>query len=288
MANIRKIDPILLEAFVAIVDGGSFAAAAETVGRTTSAVSMQMKRLEELLPNKIFESHGRTKRLTASGEVLLAHARVILKLSDTMMQSMIPVNAPGVIRLGSPDDYVYTLLPDILDRYAQSFPDVRVEVTCQPSEELAGLIAHDKLDLALVTRRADDKESETVRREPIVWVAAAGRTFAASEPLPLAMFQPGCVARAKTIEACTMAGRDYRIAYSSPSIAGLLSPVRAGRAVAAIARCSVPDDLQIIEASSSLPAINAIEIALMRGKSPKHPDFVHRLASDIQTSLRPA
>lgn len=288
MANIRKIDPILLEAFVAIVDGGSFAAAAETVGRTTSAVSMQMKRLQDLLPNPIFESHGRTKRLTASGEVLLAHARMILKLSDTMMASMMPANTPGVIRLGSPDDYVYTLLPDILNRYAEAFPEVRVELTCQPSEELASLIAHDRLDLALVTRRADDSESQTVRREPIVWVAAAGRTFSASEPLPLAMFQPGCVARARTIEACTMAGRDYRIAYSSPSIAGLLSPVRAGRAVAAIARCSVPEDLKIIDADHSLPAINAIEIALMKGRAPKYPDFVHRLACDIQTSLSAA
>ena len=82
-----------------------------------------------------------------------------------------------------------------------------------------------------------------------------------------------------------MARRDYRIAYSSPSIAGLLSPVRAGRAVAAIARCSVPDDLEIIDDDHSLPYVTPIEIALMRGKEPKHPDFIHRLASDIQLSL---
>lgn len=286
MTSLRNIDAMLLQTFVAIADAGTFAAAAERVGRTPSAVSMQMKRLEALFRDTpIFEHKGRKKELTATGEVLLSHARQILQLNGSLWSSMAAVNSPGLIRLGAPDDYVYTLLPDILERYAKVFPYIRVDVTCEPSEGLSQLIGKDKLDLAVVTRRPNDEASQTIRKEPVVWVTAKGKRFERSDVLPLAMFQPGCVARAKTIEACTRAGRQYRIAYSSPSIAGLLSPIRAGLAIGAIARCSVPDDLEIVPASDNLPQIEGIDIALMRGQSPQYPDFVQRLADEIHASL---
>lgn len=286
MSVLRKIDPILLEAFVAIADTGSFAAAADKIGRTKSAVSMQMKRLEALfVETPIFEIQGRRKQLTQTGEVLLSHARHIIRLNDTLWSSLAAANSPGLIRLGAPDDYVSTLLPDILERYAKVFPNVQVDVTCEPSEGLSELIGLDKLDLAVVTRRPEDRQSKTIRVEPIVWVAAKGKRFADDEILPLAMFQPGCVARARTIEACTKAGRQYRIAYSSPSITGLLSPVRAGLAVAAIARCSAPDDLEILPSSASLPSIQGIDIALMRGNGSFYPEYVQKLADEIHLSL---
>jgi DNA-binding transcriptional LysR family regulator len=286
MSALRKIDPLLLEAFVAIAESGSFAAAADRVGRTKSAVSMQMKRLEALFEhNPIFEYQGRNKRLTAHGEQLLAHARVILQLNDSLWQSMARTNGPGLVRLGAPDDYVYTLLPNILERYARKFPRVQIEVTCEPSESLSELIGRNELDLAVVTRRPNDEVSRTIRLEPIVWASARGRRFSKSEPLPLAMFQPGCVARSKTIEACARVGRDYRIAYSSPSIAGVLSPVRAGIAIAAVARCSVPDDLEILSTDDNLPEVNGIDIALMRGGVSEHPNFVQHMADEIHANL---
>ncbi|MCJ9673281.1 MULTISPECIES: LysR substrate-binding domain-containing protein [unclassified Neorhizobium] len=286
MSILRKIDPLLLEVFVAIADSGSFSAAADRVGRTKSAVSMQMKRLEALFEgNPIFEIQGRSKRLTTHGEQLLAHARLILRLNDSLWKTMAQKNGPGLIRLGAPDDYVYTLLPNILERYAKKFPRVEIEVTCEPSEGLSDLIGRNALDLAVVTRRPNDDVSRTIRLEPIVWATAKGRRFSKSEPLPLAMFQPGCVARAKTIEACARVGLAYRIAYSSPSIAGLLSPVRAGLAVAAIARCSVPADLEILAEGNDLPEVNGLDIALMRGGSSEHPHFVQHLADEIHASL---
>lgn len=286
MATLRNIDPMLLETFVAIAETGSFAVAAEKVGRTRSAVSMQMKRLEDqFAESPIFTYSGRRKQLSATGEVLLSHARNILALNDTLWRSMAASNSPGLIRLGAPDDYVYSLLPDILDRYAKVFPHIQVEVTCEPSEGLSQLIMLDKLDLAVVTRRPSDNVSETIRVEPIVWVTAKGKQFSPEDALPLAMFQAGCVARAKTIEACVKAGREYRVAYSSASIAGLLSPVRAGLAAAAIARCSVPDDLEIAPASANMPEVEGIDIALMRSGAKEYPDFVRSLAEEIQASL---
>lgn len=286
MSSLRNIDPLLLETFVAIADTGTFAAAAARVGRTPSAISMQMKRLEALFDDTpIFEHKGRKKVLSSTGEVLLSHARQIIQLNGSLWSSLAAANSPGMIRLGAPDDYVYTLLPDILERYARVFPFVRVDVTCEPSEGLSELIARDKLDLAVVTRRPNDMVSRTIRQEPVVWVAARGKRFRRSDTLPLAMFQPGCVARAKTIEACTKAGRAYRVAYSSPSIAGVLSPIRAGLAIGAIARCSVPDDLEVLPPSDNLPPVEGIDIALMRGSASVFPDFIQRLADDIQASL---
>lgn len=286
MASLRNIDPMLLETFVAIAETGSFAVAAEKVGRSRSAVSMQMKRLEEqFAESPIFTYSGRRKQLSATGEVLLSHARNILALNDSLWRSMAASNSPGLIRLGAPDDYVYSLLPDILDRYAKVFPHIQVEVTCEPSEGLSELIAIDKLDLAVVTRRPSDNISQTIRIEPIVWVTARGRRFPPEDALPLAMFQPGCVARAKTIEACVKVGREYRVAYSSASIAGLLSPVRAGLAAAAIARCSVPDDLEIVPSSANMPEVEGIDIALMRSGAKEYPEFVRSLAEEIQASL---
>lgn len=289
MTVLRNIDPVLLETFVAIAETGSFGSAAVRVGRSRSAVSMQMRRLEELFASTpLFQQSGRRKRLSGTGEILLSHARNILRLNDTLWQSMAAANSPGIIRLGAPDDYVYTLLPDILERYAKVFPHIHVEVTCEPSEELSELITLSKLDLAVVTRRPADKVSRTIRVEPLVWVAAKGRRFPPDEPLPLAMFQHGCVARSQTIEACARAGRDYRVAYSSPSIAGLLSPVKAGLAAAAIARCSVPNDLEVLPPSDDLPEIGGIDIALMRNDALDIPDFVRGLADEIQASLGPA
>lgn len=286
MASLRNIDPMLLETFVAIAETGSFAVAAEKVGRSRSAVSMQMKRLEEqFAESPIFTYSGRRKQLSATGEILLSHARNILALNDSLWRSMAASNSPGLIRLGAPDDYVYSLLPDILDRYAKVFPHIQVEVTCEPSEGLSELIAIDKLDLAVVTRRPSDNISQTIRIEPIVWVTARGRLFPPEDALPLAMFQPGCVARAKTIEACVKVGREYRVAYSSASIAGLLSPVRAGLAAAAIARCSVPDDLEIVPSSDNMPEVEGIDIALMRSGAKEYPEFVRSLAEEIQASL---
>ncbi|SIR43839.1 transcriptional regulator, LysR family [Rhizobium sp. RU35A] len=289
MPNLRKIDPLLLQALVAIADGGSFGAAAEKVGRTKSAVSMQMKRLESLFASTpIFEQRGRTKRLTEQGEQLLAHARVILQMNDTLWHKMALAQGPETVRLGAPDDYAYALLPNILERFGRSFPNVQVELTCEPSEGLSARIGRNELDLALVTRRPNDDISQVIRMEPVVWAKARGKPLDMTQPLPLAVFQPGCVSRAHIIEACTKANRPYRIAYSSHSLAGILSPVRAGLAIAAIALCSVPDDLDVIEPGPDLPEVKGIDLALMRSGSRGQPVFVQHLMEEICESLRVA
>ncbi|MDO1582449.1 LysR substrate-binding domain-containing protein [Rhizobium oryzicola] len=286
MPNLRKIDPLLLEVLIAIADSGSFAAAAERVGRTKSAVSMQMKRLQTLFPNTpIFETRGRKRRFTQHGEQMLAHARAILQLNETLWRKMAQSHGSGIVRLGAPDDYAYALLPDILERFGQRFPHVQVELTCEPSEFLSERIGRNEIDLALVSRRPNDDASRVIRIEPVVWAKARGKYLDMTQPLPLAVFQPGCVARAQIIEACAKANLPYRIAYSSHSLAGILSPVRAGLAVAAIARCSVPDDLDVIEPGHVLPDVQGIDLALMKSGSRGQTVFVNHLMEEICASL---
>ena len=287
MSTLRKIDPLLLEAFVAIVETGSFSAAAQRIGRTPSAISMQMTRLEALFaPAALFQVHGRRKRLTARGEVLLTHARRILQINDSLWNSMAAAGGPHRIRFGTPDDYLNTLLPNVLDRFAAVYPEAEVELTCEPNEALNQLIERSKIDLAVVTKRPDDRDSEVLRSEPIVWVCASREILRREPTMPLALFQPGCLARQLALDACVKAQLPHKVAYSSPSLSGVLTPVRAGLAAAPIARCSVPPDLLILDEADGMPMIEPLVLALKRSKAPLQGALVDFLANEISMELR--
>ncbi|HAQ88541.1 MAG TPA: LysR family transcriptional regulator, partial [Pseudomonas sp.] len=133
MANYPSIDAELLRSFVAIADHGGFTRAAEAVNRTQSAISMQMKRLEEdVLQRSVFERDGRQVKLTAEGQILLGYARRILKLHGEVLTTLREPHMVGSVRIGTPDDYVMRFLPGILSRFAQAYPLVQVEVHCEP------------------------------------------------------------------------------------------------------------------------------------------------------------
>ncbi|WP_137136983.1 LysR substrate-binding domain-containing protein [Rhizobium sp. FKY42] len=284
--NLRSIDPQLLETLVMIAEAGSFAAAAERVGRTPSAVTMQMQRLEDLLQLTLFEPSGRTRRLTDAGDILVSHAKVMLQLNDEFWASISQRSKPRLIRLGAPDDYMDKLLPRVIERFSQSHPDVSIDFTCEPSESLKVLVEKGKLDLALVSQPPSDGNQETtVRREPIVWVAAPNAQFCENEALPLSVFQPGCIARRQILDACVTNGLDVRIHYSSPSLAGLLSPVRAGVAVTAIARCSVPEDLVIFNGRIDLPLIDPIDLAVVESRAARKAPHIRNLIHELKVGL---
>ena len=150
MANDPSIDAELLRSFVAIADHGGFTRAADAVNRTQSAISMQMKRLEEdVLQRAQFEREGRQVRLTAEGQVLLGYARRILKLHGEVLTTFREPHMVGSVRIGTPDDYVMRFLPGILSRFAQAYPLVQVELHCEPSFQL---LQRRDLDLSIVTR----------------------------------------------------------------------------------------------------------------------------------------
>ena len=162
-----------LQTFIAIADTGSFTRAAEEVHRTQSAVSMQMRRLEERIGKPLFERDGRTNRLTEEGDRLLTYARRMLYLNRETLAAFDDRRLEGTIRIGTPDDYADRFLPEIMARFARSNPRVELTVVCEPTPGLAEHIKRGNLDLALVTHNDARGQSEVVRREPLLWVGSA-------------------------------------------------------------------------------------------------------------------
>jgi len=280
------IDPQLLITLVAIADSGSFSGAAGRIGRTESAVSMQMKRLEELVGDPpLFKRDGRRRLLASRGEALLAHARRFVELHEETRAMLKMTSLVGTVRLGAPEDYVSSLLPNALDRFASQYANVEVQVTCEPSDALSRLVADRRIDLAIVTRGSSGSDAQFLRSEPMVWVTSMHHAIHQESTVPLALFQPGCVGRALVIEALREYGRSYRIAFSSPSVAGLLTVVRAGLAVAALAKCSVPDDMRIITPEDGFPSLPFLDICLLQSNGTYSAPAVKALAAEIRADL---
>lgn len=257
----RRFDIDHFRLVVAVAEGGNFSRAAVALGRTQSAVSMQAKSCETIAGTNLFHRTPRRVHLTPAGERLVAQARRVIAI-EAQVRAELQRRSPTGVRLGVPDDYAH-LLPRPLRQYAAIQPWVDLVLACRPSAEIYPALDRGELDVAVVTR-GPGQPAEVLRLEPLVWVAARTVRPECAEPLPVALYQPGCVGRDHALRALGMSGRRFRIAYESPSLAGLLAFVRAGLAVAALARTSVPPDLRELgPAESGLTALPALEIGLV-------------------------
>ncbi|MFK7699146.1 LysR substrate-binding domain-containing protein [Pseudomonas caspiana] len=283
LASYPSIDTELLRTFVAIADHGGFTRAGEVVNRTQSAVSMQMKRLEEdLIQRPLFQKDGRTVSLTIEGQVLLGYARRILKLHGEVFNTLREPHMVGVVKIGSPDDYVMRFLPGILQRFAQAYPLVQIEVHCEPSRQL--LLRQD-LDLSIVTREPGTEIGQILRQERFVWMAAQGFYPHEQNPIPLAMFNTDCFCRTWACNALDAMQRDYRIAYTSASLAAISAVVTAGLAVTAQLESLLTPDLRIIGEAEQMPQLPLASIVLLR--NPKNPSPITEcLAEHIAEGFR--
>ncbi|WP_166644938.1 LysR substrate-binding domain-containing protein [Dongia mobilis] len=267
----RPLELDLLRSFAAIVAAGSFRAAAEAVGRSPSAVSMQIGRLEEIVGGRLFTRDRPPVRLTPEGEMLLDYARRLLVLEEEARAAFAPEAALGRVRFGIPDDYATGVLQPILARLAVEHPRIEVEITCAPSAQLLPLLKGGQLDLAIITHLPGRPRGQLVRREPLVWAAARISSGWDSDPLPVAVFQPDCWARDVVERALDKAKRRYRIAYASPNLAGLLAVVQAGLAVAALPRSSVPENLRLLDARLGFRRLPVLDLCLVRRERASSP-----------------
>ncbi|ERI51510.1 LysR family transcriptional regulator [Pseudomonas sp. AOB-7] len=269
MALYPSIDSELLRTFVAIVDQGGFTRAAEAVNRTQSAVSMQMKRLEEdVMQRPLFQRDGRQVSLTAEGQLLLGYARRILKLHGELLTTLREPHMVGTVRIGTPDDYVMRFMPGILSRFAQAYPMVQVELHCEPSFQL---LQRQDLDLTIVTREPGKEIGQLLRQERIVWAEAQGFSPHEQEPLPLAMFNSQCFCRSWACNALDAMEREYRIAYTSPSLSAIMAVVSAGLAITAQLQSLITPDMRIIGEAEGLPAMPSASIVLLRNEASQSP-----------------
>ena len=262
----RTLDPDLLRTFLAVAAAPSYADAGGRVNKTQSTVSMQMRRLEETVGVALFEKRGRRNEITPAGRELLEYAERIVRLNDEAIGRFLAPRIAGRLRIGIPDDYAETFLPDIFGRFAATHPTIEIEIDCRCSDELIGRVEGGELDLAIVTMNGRYRGARILFEEELVWTSAPDRLVEDVRPLPLAVWQPGCAWRALTIQSLDEAGIDYRIAYTGSSGIALGLTVRAGLAVSAMPRRFTANGLRILPPGDPLPRLGSFEIGMVRAE----------------------
>ena len=275
------MDSDLLRSFVAFAECGSFNRAADRIGRTPSAFSMQMKRLEELVDNKLFERDGRNVQLTHEGITFVGYARRILSLTDEAMGQLRSQEESRPIRIGCPDDYAQKILPIVLRAISAVHPQARFFVSVNPTILLRRMLDQGELDLSIISRSEKGEEGYFLRHELGVWVTSAVHEQHLLDPLPLVLPAEDCKFHAWAIDAFSKSNRPFTLYATSRQAASMLHLVRDGLGVAALASASVTDEFKILDARDGFPPLPAVGVAVMLAEE-AHPQVNRQLAGAIQ------
>ncbi|GKX55938.1 LysR family transcriptional regulator [Leminorella grimontii] len=268
--SIPNLELDLLRTFVAVAEGNSFAAAAESVHRTQSAVSQQMQRLELLIGKELFSRSGRNKALTEHGVKMLGYARRILRLNDEACLSLMYDDVDGVLRIGSPDDTADTILPELLSRFSKAYPRLAIEIVVKRSPFLMDMLKNDDVDMAISTVESVDYPSLVLRASPSLWFCGLNYEFNLDEPLPLVSLDEPSTYRNMAINHLDQAGIPWRIAYVATTLSGARAAVVAGLGVMARSIELLGDDLRVLGEAEGLPRLPDIKFNLyMRRNSPQ-------------------
>lgn len=276
----------LLRTLVAITEAGNFSAAAEVLHRTPSAVSVQVKRLEEALGRTLFVRDSRSVALTADGEVLLAHARRMLALNREVLLRFSKPALAGVVTLGAFDHAAERYLPELLCRFAAAYPAVTVDVTVENSVELVRKQRRRALDIAIIACGARETELPTVEivmHEALVWAGALGGVAAERTPLPVSVWEEGCAWREAALAALERQGREYRVAFKSASIAGQKAAVLADMVIAPLPLSACDGGVIALGENSGLAALPDFPLGMLVASDAAEP--VVALAGHLRESL---
>ena len=280
----RPLEISLLRTFVMLVEEQSVTRVARRLNRTQPAISLQVNRLEEAAGQPIFDRNLRHLKLTRHGEMLLPYARLMLKLHDDARARLSAEEIAGRVTLGCPDLYAAFLLPQTLARFRASYPGVEVTVRCALSAQLAEEISHGRIDLALATRMPNIHPSvdsiTLLRTEPLVWLGAATGSAFKDHTLPLAMLPEGNLYRDYALDALNQAGRAWRIACISESIAGMEAMALADAAVIVLAESVKVAGLRRLDAQDGMPPLPDVDLMLWQ-RSPGAVPAADHLAAYI-------
>lgn len=282
------LDTDALRSFLAIVDSGSFTRAAERVAKTQSAVSMQMRRLEERLGRPLFVKDGRGVRLSADGETLAPYAREMLRIEAEALAAVSGRALAGRVTLGMPDDFADWLMADVAKDFSRRHPLVELSLVCDNSATLARRVAAREIDLAVVTLTPEVEEQaaaiEIIAAQPLLWVASRRHTAQERRPLPLALDGPACPWRQTALAALDKAGVPWRLVLSSRSRAAIAPLVEAGLAVTVVAPASIRGDLRALDETSGLPPLPDARVGLALAASPSQQ--ARALADSIRAAAK--
>lgn len=273
-----------LRTFLAVVDTGSVTAAARQVSRSQSAVSMQLKKLEDSVGRPLLNRESRQMTLTPTGFDLLGYARKLLEVHSNALIAMHGGNVSGRVSIGVPDDYALAYLTPMLRTFLNRFSDVEVTLACEPSTVLLVKLERGKVDLAVMTRDIPNR-GVLLFREKLVWVGSEQHEVWKKDPLPIAVHGIDSHLRAAVIAAVSAQQRDYRIVYNSPNVMGQLAAAESGIAVAVITQCCLPASLKVLDERNGMPELPEVEVALVRSKHSKQSVAVDVIHEQVIRSL---
>ncbi|WP_041166986.1 LysR family transcriptional regulator [Pseudomonas putida] len=274
-----------LRTFVAVVDTGSMTAAARQISRSQSAVSMQLKKLEDSVGRPLLKREPRQLSLTPAGFDLLGHARKLLASHSALVLAMHGGALSGRVTFGVPDDYAEPYLVPVLKSFIARFGEVEVTLVCEESTALLAKVDRGEIDLAVVTRDAPSRGT-LLFREALVWGADEQHEVWKRDPLPIAVHELGGRLRTEILAALDVQQREYRVVYNSPNVGGQIAVALGGMAVAVLTRCSLPPHLKMLDARQGLPELPVVEVVLIRSRDSKGSRAVDAMYEQIMSILR--
>ena len=264
------LDPDLLKAFVAVAEHRSFTRAAATLNRTQSAVSVQIRRLEERLGTRLFQRTRAGAAPTAAGDALLAYARRLLALNAEAVDALCARKREAVVRLGVMDDYGTIVIPPLLAGFAKSHPEIRVEIETGLTATMPARLG-EAYDVVIAMHPEGRGDGELLRREQAVWAAAKSYPVEADGTLSVALYPPGCLFRQWAAEALDAAGLPWRLAFVGRTLAGVEAIAAEGLAITVVKACTLPPRLRALSGRDGLPPLPAADIRMHRARNLSRP-----------------
>jgi DNA-binding transcriptional LysR family regulator len=280
------LDSDLMRAFLAVADTGSVTAAADRVGRTQSAVSMQIRRLEDSLGQPLFTRLPRGVALTPRGEQLMPYARRVTSLLDEAAVALREKPLTGPVRIGIPDEYAGTVLPRALAAFAERHPGVEVTVRCDFTDpQMAALVAG-QIDLAVLYDAGHTSGDEVLGIDPAVWVTSIAHGQHRQVPTPVGVYVESEWCREFPLRSLNQQNIPWRIAFECESSASLRIAALAGLAISPLARSTIPAGCRELKAADGFPIIDHARIVLRRNPRGTSP-AIEGLAEMLREAFRP-
>jgi DNA-binding transcriptional LysR family regulator len=257
------LDPVLLQTFLAITQTRSFTRAAERLGLRQSTVSQHIRKLEEEAGRRLFVRDTHSVSMTADGEAMIEFAQGILAANERAERYFAGSELRGRLRFGASEDFVTSLLPDVLRQFVRTHPLVEFELTVGLSGELNEKLGRGELDLVCGKRRPGEDRGRVIGRDRLAWVSGDLRRLDPATPVPLILYSPPSVTREIALAARERCGRPWRIVCTSGSLSGLRTAALAGLGVTVFPGDLIPTGLVELPSGHGLPDLGTIEIVLV-------------------------
>jgi DNA-binding transcriptional LysR family regulator len=276
----------LLRAFVTVVQFDSFTKAGELLGRSQPAVSLQIRRLEQLVDANLLIREGKNIHLTDAGQQFYDYATQILSLNDLAVSQFAKSSVAGKVRLGIPSEFATVLLPKIVGRFAKAYPNVTLEVNCELSKNLLSKSGRANHDIVLALENNPDQASNTqVKIDRLVWVSSANYDAQIADKVPLIVAPEGCIYRQRATGLLNKIKQPWQIVYNIPDLTGIQQAIQEGLGVTVLAASTVPQNLKILPISERFPDLGRVGISLSIVNHQSTDQAVHLLAESLRTGL---